>query len=225
MADLLPLESLELLRQPRAGGVPVRRREQHGHRLAHGRVGDLERQMREQVERSAVGPVEVVDDDEQGAVRGQPDRGRGDGDEHTRLLLFLGSRPGRRCVVRALAEQPLDDGRVPGQRRVLAGEELQPGEERRGERQIGKIEMLATPPRAHLHAEAGSRALHLAHEPRLPDPGLAGEQDQLRLAAPGVVEAFLEPLTLVVSIDERANARRLLPRHRNPQLARTPREG
>src|SRR5205823_4770126 len=80
--------------------------------------------------------------------------------------------------------------------------------------------MLAAPPCAHLHAEAGCRALHLAHEPRLPDPGLAGDQDQLRLATPGVVEALLEPFALVVSIDERANARRLLPDHRNPQLAR-----
>src|SRR5436190_19038931 len=80
--------------------------------------------------------------------------------------------------------------------------------------------MLAAPPCAHLHAEAGCRALHLAHEPRLPDPGLAGDQDQLRLATPGVVEALLEPLALVVPIDERANARRLLPDHRNPQLAR-----
>src|SRR5947207_14366753 len=76
--------------------------------------------------------------------------------------------------------------------------------------------MLAAPPCTHLHAEAGCRALHLAHEPRLPDPGLAGDQDQLRLATPGVVEALLEPLALLVSIDERAKARRPLPDHRTP---------
>ncbi len=225
MAYLLPLESLELVRQPRAGGVPVRRREQHGHGFAHCRIGDLQGQVREQVERRAVGPVEIVDDDEERGVCSQPDRGRGDGNEHARLLLFLGSRPGTGRALRALAEQPLDDGRVPGERRVLAGEELQPGEKRRGERQVRKIEMLAAPARGHLHAEAGSRALHLAHEPRLPDSGLAGEQDQLRLTAPGVVEALLEPLALVVSIDERANARRLLPDHRNPQLPRASPEG
>ena len=129
MTDLLPLEPLDLARQPRAGGVSVRRRQQHGHGFAHSRVGDLQRQMREQVERRAVGPMEVVDHDEDGSVRSQPDRRRGDGDEHTCLLLLLGSRPGRRRALCVLAEQPLDNGRVPGERRILAGEQLQPGEE------------------------------------------------------------------------------------------------
>jgi len=49
--------------------------------------------------------------------------------EHTCLLLLLGSRPGRRRALCVLAQQPLDDGRVPGERRVLASEQLQPGEE------------------------------------------------------------------------------------------------
>jgi hypothetical protein len=114
---------------------------------------------------------------------------------------------------------------VPAECRVLAGETLQPREQRCRERQVREVEVLTAPARAHLHAAARSRPLHLAYEPRLPDSGLAGDQDQLRLTAPGVVEALLEPLALVVSIDERANARRLLPDHRNPQLARAPREG
>ncbi len=129
----------------------------------------------------------------------------------------------RRWALGVVAEQSLDDGCVPAQCRVLASEELQPREQRRRERQVREVEVLTAPARGHLHAAARSRPLHLAHEPGLPDSGLARDQDQLRLTAPGVVEALLEPLALVVSIDERASARRLLPDHRNPQLARAPR--
>ncbi len=115
MTDLFPLESLDVIRERRAGRVPVRRGEHDGHRLAHGGIGDLQRQVREQIERGPVGPVEVVDDDEEWAAFREPDRGRGDGDKGARLLLFLGASPACLRALRVVAEQPLDDGRVPAE--------------------------------------------------------------------------------------------------------------
>src|SRR5918994_2662842 len=169
--------------------------------------------------------MEVVDDDEEGPAFCEPDRRRGDGDEDARLLLLLGCRSSCQPVCLVVTEQALDDGRVPAKGRVLAGEQLQPREEGRREWQVREVEVFAAAARGHLHAAVRSSALNLAQEAGLPDAGLARDQDQLRLAGPGVVQALLEPLALVVSIDERANTRRLLPDHRDPHLTRTSREG
>jgi hypothetical protein len=50
VTDLFPLESFDVVRERRAGCIPVRRGEHDGHRLAHRSVGDLQRQVGEQVE-------------------------------------------------------------------------------------------------------------------------------------------------------------------------------
>jgi hypothetical protein len=145
----------------------------------------------------------------EGQALGEPDGRGGDGDEDPRLLL-LAARPGRRLGV-VVTEQAFDDRRVPAQRRVVAGEELQPGEERCRERQVWQVEILATPARAHLDPAARRAALDLAYEARLADTRLAGDQDELRVPGTGVAQALLEPFALSVSIDERADTRRLLP--------------
>jgi hypothetical protein len=128
MTDLFPLEPLDVGRQPCVRRVTMRRREHHGHRRPHGGVGNLQREVREEVERGAVGPVEVVDDDQQRSALRQPDRRGRDGDEDARLRLLRRSRLRRFAALRALrvvAEEAFDDRRVPTQRRVLPGQDLQ----------------------------------------------------------------------------------------------------
>jgi hypothetical protein len=70
--------------------------------------------------------------------------------------------------------------------------------------------------REHLDTAVRGRALDLAHESRLADPGLTRDDDKLGLAGSRLVETLLEPLLLAASIDERTYARRPLPDHRTP---------
>jgi hypothetical protein len=85
--------------------------------------------------------------------------------------------------------------------------------------------MLPAPTRVHLHAAASGGPLDFAQEPRLADARLAGDQDELRLSAAGVVQVLLEPFPLAVSVDERTCARGLLPDHSTPHFCGPQREG
>jgi hypothetical protein len=168
--------------------------------------------------------VKIVDDEEKGSALREADHCGCDGDEHARLLV-LGSWVGRRGRVGIVLEQALDHRRVPGESRILASQTLEAREEGRRERQIREVEMLPATARAHLHAAPRRRALHLTYEARLSDAGLAGDQDELRVPGAGVIQALLEPLALLVSVDERANSRRLLPDQPLPPTRSAPREG
>ena len=98
------------------------------------------------------------------------------------------------------AEEPADGGAL------VTGEASEPGQERAGEREVGQVEVLTAAPGQYLEPAGLALSLQLANQFRLPDAGIAGQQDDPRLACECRVEPGLEPSELLTTTDERGRA-------------------
>ncbi len=159
----------------------------------------------EQLAGGRVGPVDVLDDEEQPALARGDREQRDDGLEETELRL---RRVADRCVGLVAAElgeelcklTPGGAELVADPGRVLTREVVADGLDERevGERELG----LAACAPENLPAEPLRAGGELGREPCLAHAGLAAERDEAALAAVGRQERVFEDEELLVAADE-----------------------
>ena len=190
------------LPQRRARGVPVA----IGHDERQPLVLHVTCHIRDQVPRAAVGPVEVLDDEQHRPRARQPAQ---------QAQQQLVQAPGRVRRIRGRGVGATRDEIGQDPRQLLAGARGQPSgriggdrardlAQRRRDREVGALALLELHAVAPEHREAGGvGALHeLGDEARLADPRLAGDQRDRGDAAGGVVAGRLQRGQLPGSADE-----------------------
>ena len=168
-------------------------------------------QRRHELERGAVGPVQVLDGEQHGRLGGQPVEQGAQEPEQAGLGMRLAgahvlrARASQRCraqlgreprqLVACPSEQLVEDRRI-----ELAGEPPQRG----GQRRVGQLARAEGHAVATQHARPAldGPALELAQQSRLADAGLAGHERGGRRAALGPLECRLEPRELRGAADE-----------------------
>ncbi|MDH6501877.1 hypothetical protein M2156_008096 [Streptomyces sp. SAI-149] len=148
----------------------------------------------QQVPGRLVGPVQILQDEQQGMGVGEVGEQPGDALEQ--------SEPATGVPGGAAPQQPLHH-RMGGEGR---GEPLVLRErpEHLGERQVRQSDIteIDTVTGEHGHAASGSPAGHLVEEPRLADPGVPGDEHGPRLSTPSPLQHPGKPDELVFSPDE-----------------------
>jgi hypothetical protein len=157
------------------------------------RVGQLRGHEAEQQQAGPVGPVQVVEDHDQAAVRRRrPQAGPG------HLGVQLGGRPRRPLQGGQLGQELAELGHLAAElgrdllRRAAGGI----GAQRLAPRPVGGRRPLAAAPPGHPGLPGARLGAELLGQAGLADPGLAGDQHQLALPTQGAVEgrAQLGPL-------------------------------
>ena len=149
----------------------------------HGGIGETPEQVAEQPQCGAVGPVQVVDVEQQAATPGKRTEERGHGVEKQEPLLVCGQIDVRRRRTDAVEKLRRELGDLPdavagrGAERFGIGLRAHPPTQRFGKRQVRRrgLELVARAPEDEGAIEA--RLDHeLAREPRLADAGLAAQE-------------------------------------------------
>ena len=181
----------------------------------HALVGEVAPQEREEVARRAVGPVDVLDDqDDRGVAAEAVDR-RQQRLEEPRLRLAVGFAALMiACGRAAVAARVVQAGQQRRQLVARGGRKLQqrgvPGADQRpqgadqrrvGQLAVAKLDALAA---EHARAIVARLARQLAQQPRLADARLAGHERQRRAARVGVAHGLHERRELVVAADQAA---------------------
>ena len=174
----------------------------HQHLLAaqRGREVDEERARR------AVGPVEVLDRQQQAVLAAEPLEQLQQALEQARLGGRRLLRPFGALALPQAGEHVREAGAGGGSQRVQRGvagarERAQGGDDRRvGQLALAELDALAA---EHAHPVLARGALELAEQPRLADARLAGDERDRRLARARVGQPGLELGQLVVAADER----------------------
>jgi hypothetical protein len=216
LRDLAPLERRQLdrlghgraaprLEERREGVPPVELVAPVGDEDERAHAGEPAGEVVEQLARRRVGPVDVLDDEEQAALVRRDGEQRDDGLEEPELRLRRVAERGRRLVAAELREELGElEPRCAEQARdplhVLAGEVVP---ERLDEREVRQRQLgLAARAPEHLPVEPPRARRELAREPRLPHPGLAAERDEAALAAVRREQRVLEGEELLLAADE-----------------------
>ena len=172
-------------------------------------VAQAAQQRGQELERGAIGPVQVLDDEQDGQLGGQPIEQPAEHPEQAGLcervagvVVAIVPPRGRAPIghdPRQLGVTRPDERRE-GVRIELAREASQ----RRGDRRVGQLAGAEGRAFAAHHARAaiGRAPLDLAHQPRLADAGLAAHERCARRAAPGPLERGLEQRELRGAPDE-----------------------
>ena len=209
--DLLPSNPADQAGQPILGlDRSIRPDDEERHRLSRRQVGDGEHQVVEQIQREPVGPVEIVEDDEQRAALGELDAGLAHRDEELQLLvvgLVRHGRTRRGRPARPMQEPPDRVQAVPEPLPDLRGSLLELRQQRFDERQVRQREILVAAAEADLHPAALAGRPHLLQEPRLADPGVTVDKDDTRPALDGLLEPVTESPQLVDTVHQRGNTR------------------
>jgi hypothetical protein len=151
-----------------------------------------------------VGPVEVLDDQQQRLPRGQPGDQPEDVFQQPRRRALGGGHPGDRRV--ELGQQPgeLPPGRA--EQPIELGGRGGPGQcpehvhqRREGEAFAAELRAAAA---EYAHSRRGGRPGQLPHQAGLADAGLAAEQCHRGSAADGLIEQGAQPRELVAAADE-----------------------
>ena len=156
-----PTDVLALQARAQAGQAlfpadrPVGADDEQRHRLAHGQVGDRQRQVVEEVQRQLVRPVQVVHDQQCRADLSQL-HCRASYRQEEQQLVVVGlsgdGRPGRRRPRSRRRREPVDDLELGAERLPRRfGKLLQQGEQGLDEGQIGQREIFVATGEAHLH--------------------------------------------------------------------------
>src|SRR4030095_11982373 len=200
----------ETLDESRAGfdrEWPVGAHQQEAH------ATELSRQEREELERRLIGPVQVVDDDDQrGALRG-PSQERGARVEQPEAPLVRLDRRQRFQLGHMFPQRRHEPGDLLTARPKLGGERLRLAAGRVGADGLlpgpvrGGPQLLRTRapyPPARRERHAGDELLD---HPRLPDPRITGDGDQPSATVSGLGELGRKEPELFLPADERASAR------------------
>ena len=203
--------------QQRAQGMtPVQLVGAVAERDQHALVGEVAPEEGEEVAGRAVGPVDVLDDQDDGRVAAEAVDRRQQRLEEPRLglavglvaLLVAGGRSvgvvGGVVQARQQRRQLVARGGRQLQQRGVAGPDQRPQRaDQRRVRQlaVAQLDALAA---EHPRAVVARVARQLAEQPRLPDARLAGHERQRRAAGIGVAHGLHERRELVVAADQAA---------------------
>ena len=158
----------------------------------------------EEVARRAVGPVQVLDDEHERRLLGQPaEQGEQRLEQAGLGELLVGGGGGR---VAGLGQQPAQLGLAgAGQLAEGVGAELAPQvAQRRDDRGVGQLALAQLDAVAGQHARAGGPGAlgALVHQAALADARVAGHQQRARLARGGALHGLVESGQLLGAADE-----------------------